>query len=102
MNDQKVLKMYTPSHMKDAQRASITSAVFSHDGSEIIASFSDDDIYLFETNQKEDADAKYRYKGHRNSDTIKGVNFYGSNSDYIVSGSDCGRVFLGKNDPTNR
>lgn len=25
---------------------------------------------------------------------VKGVNFYGANSDFIVSGSDCGRVFF--------
>ena len=27
-------------------------------------------------------------------DTIKGVNFFGPRSEYIVSGSDCGHVFL--------
>ena len=25
---------------------------------------------------------------------VKGVNFYGSESDYIISGSDCGQVFF--------
>jgi WD repeat-containing protein 42A len=25
---------------------------------------------------------------------VKGVNFFGSNSDYVVSGSDCGRIFF--------
>ncbi len=25
---------------------------------------------------------------------VKGVNFYGSNSDFIVSGSDCGKIFF--------
>eukprot|EP00899_Mesostigma_viride_P008401 jgi/Mesvir1/17562/Mv08805-RA.1 len=34
------------------------------------------------------------YKGHRNADTIKGVSFYGPRSEYVVSGSDCGRVFV--------
>jgi DDB1- and CUL4-associated factor 8 len=85
---------------------------------EIIGSYSDDDIYLFDTSQEESTDAKYRYTGHRNTETsktlfnlskrlfrlffrtflfffkVKGVNFYGSNSDYIVTGSDCGRIFL--------
>lgn len=32
--------------------------------------------------------------GHRNGATIKGVNFFGPNSEYIVSGSDCGNVFF--------
>jgi len=36
---------------------------------EIVASYSDDDIYLFDTSQEADKDAKYRYKGHRNSET---------------------------------
>jgi len=26
--------------------------------------------------------------------TVKGVNFYGPKSEYVVSGSDCGNVFL--------
>lgn len=33
-------------------------------------------------------------QGHRNNDTIKGVNFFGPRSEYVVSGSDCGHVFL--------
>ena len=35
-----------------------------------------------------------RYKGHRNRATVKGVNFYGSRSEYIISGSDCGNMFM--------
>jgi len=26
--------------------------------------------------------------------TVKGVNFYGPHSEYVVTGSDCGNVFL--------
>lgn len=26
--------------------------------------------------------------------TVKGVNFYGAKSEYVVSGSDCGNVFI--------
>ena len=36
---------------------------------EIIGSYCDEDIYLFESEQDERKDAKYRYNGHRNSDT---------------------------------
>lgn len=36
------------------------------------------------------------YKGHLNCETVKGVNFYGSKCDYVVSGSDCGRIFIWK------
>uniref|UniRef100_A0A1J3JYK1 DDB1-and CUL4-associated factor 8 n=1 Tax=Noccaea caerulescens TaxID=107243 RepID=A0A1J3JYK1_NOCCA len=34
------------------------------------------------------------YKGHKNSETVKGVNFFGPRSEYVVSGSDCGRIFI--------
>ena len=33
-------------------------------------------------------------QGHRNSATVKGVNFYGPESQYVISGSDCGNIFL--------
>ncbi|EFN62773.1 WD repeat-containing protein 42A [Camponotus floridanus] len=35
-----------------------------------------------------------RYQGHRNSATVKGVNFFGPKSEYIISGSDCGNIFI--------
>lgn len=34
------------------------------------------------------------FKGHRNRDTVKGVSFFGPKSEYVVSGSDCGRIFI--------
>ncbi|KAK8320474.1 hypothetical protein V6Z12_A12G040400 [Gossypium hirsutum] len=34
------------------------------------------------------------YKGHRNCETVKGVSFFGPKSKYVVSGSDCGRIFI--------
>ncbi|KAK7280600.1 hypothetical protein RJT34_25665 [Clitoria ternatea] len=36
------------------------------------------------------------FKGHRNSETVKGVNFFGPKCEYVVSGSDCGRIFIWK------
>ncbi|KAL6209196.1 hypothetical protein ACLB2K_020139 [Fragaria x ananassa] len=36
------------------------------------------------------------YKGHMNSETVKGVNFFGPKCEYVVSGSDCGRIFIWK------
>ncbi|KAL6981071.1 hypothetical protein U1Q18_022702 [Sarracenia purpurea var. burkii] len=36
------------------------------------------------------------YKGHRNRKTVKGVNFFGPKCEYVVSGSDCGRIFIWK------
>jgi WD repeat-containing protein 42A len=34
------------------------------------------------------------FNGHRNNATVKGVNYFGLQSQYIISGSDCGNVFL--------
>ncbi|XP_021903802.1 DDB1- and CUL4-associated factor 8 [Carica papaya] len=34
------------------------------------------------------------YKGHRNCETVKGVSFFGPKCEYVVSGSDCGRIFI--------
>ncbi|PIN25707.1 WD40 repeat protein [Handroanthus impetiginosus] len=39
-------------------------------------------------------DAPQAYKGHRNCETVKGVNFFGPKCEYVVSGSDCGRIFI--------
>ena len=46
-----------------------------------------------------DADEKITpqvFKGHRNCETVKGVNFFGPKCEYVVSGSDCGRIFIWK------
>ncbi|GAB2267816.1 hypothetical protein Dimus_002792 [Dionaea muscipula] len=34
------------------------------------------------------------YKGHRNRATVKGVGFFGPKCEYVMSGSDCGRIFI--------
>ncbi|KAI1976542.1 hypothetical protein LOZ53_006038 [Ophidiomyces ophidiicola] len=34
------------------------------------------------------------YRGHCNVKTVKDVNFFGLNDEYVVSGSDCGNVFI--------
>ena len=34
------------------------------------------------------------FYGHENAQTIKGVSFMGSNSELVVSGSDCGTIFM--------
>lgn len=36
------------------------------------------------------------FKGHRNNETVKGVNFFGPRCEYVSSGSDCGRIFIWK------
>ncbi|XP_042858395.1 DDB1- and CUL4-associated factor 8-like [Penaeus japonicus] len=89
-----VLK-FCPRHLYEAvPTPTVTCAVYSGNGDSILASYNDDDIYLFDTSRSEAADAVHRYSGHRNSATVKGVNFFGPGSQYIVSGSDCGNIFF--------
>ncbi|KAL8184901.1 UNVERIFIED_CONTAM: DDB1- and CUL4-associated factor 8 [Gekko kuhli] len=90
-----VLKKFCPPHLVNSEsKANITCLVYSHDGSELLASYNDEDIYLFNSSHSDGAEYIKRYKGHRNSATVKGVNFYGPKSEFVVSGSDCGHVFL--------
>lgn len=89
-----VLK-FCPRHLYDASPApTVTCAVYSGNGDAIVASYNDDDIYLFDTMQSEAADAVHKYSGHRNNATVKGVNFFGPGSQFVVSGSDCGNIFF--------
>lgn len=71
----------------------VTCAVYNHDGSEILASYNDDDIYIFDTSSQPGT-YKHTYQGHRNGATIKGVSYFGPKSEYVVSGSDCGYVYF--------
>ncbi|XP_028986533.1 DDB1- and CUL4-associated factor 8 isoform X2 [Betta splendens] len=90
-----VLKKFCPSHLVSSEsKTNITCLVYSHDGAELLASYNDEDIYLFDSNHSDGADYRRRYKGHRNNATVKGVNFYGPCSEFVVSGSDCGHIYL--------
>ena len=40
--------------------------MFNYDGSEVIGSYNDDDVYLFKTAHSDGADYRKRYQGHRN------------------------------------
>lgn len=73
---------------------SITCLAYSYDGRELLCSYNDDDIYLFDSTHSSGSNSIRRYEGHRNNQTVKGVNFYGSHSEFVVSGSDCGHVFI--------
>lgn len=80
--------------MKHKRNHHITCAVYNHNGSEILASYSDKDIYLFDTSENDPEKFIHQYQGHRNGATIKGVNFFGPKSEFIVSGSDCGHIYF--------
>lgn len=84
----------------------ITCVAYSHQ-EELLTTYNDELIYLFDnsmslgTSPHRNAEAQVSeipkpqvYEGHRNKKTIKGVNYFGPNSEYIVSGSDCGRIFI--------
>ncbi|KAK6144486.1 hypothetical protein DH2020_021306 [Rehmannia glutinosa] len=83
----------------------ITSLAYSST-SELLASYSHEFIYLFQKNMGWGANPLHPphvyplcapcYTGHKNSLTIKGVNFFGPNDEYVVSGSDCGYIFIWK------
>lgn len=90
----KLLLEMTPTNIKDNKITQITCAVYNHSGSEILASYSDAGIYLFDSRNTKDGEYLHCYEGHINSRTIKGVNFFGTRSEYIVSGSDCGNIFF--------
>lgn len=100
---------YTPQHLIGSGEVHITCVAYSLQ-EELLASYNDEHIYLFEKNMglgpnpkavtiknENISDGGYQvYKGHRNAQTVKGVNFFGPNSEYVVSGSDCGRIFIWK------
>lgn len=94
---------YSPFHLQCTSRnkdpvprakTNITCLVYNHDGRELLCSYNDEDIYLFDATRSSMDEFTRKFKGHRNSATVKGVNFYGPNSEFIVSGSDCGNIFL--------
>ncbi|KYM99984.1 DDB1- and CUL4-associated factor 8 [Cyphomyrmex costatus] len=83
-----------PDHLVRNKHAHVTCAVYNHNGTEILASYNDEDIYLFDRFMSSHVDYAHRYQGHRNSATVKGVNFFGPKSEYVISGSDCGNIFI--------
>ncbi|XP_024033084.1 DDB1- and CUL4-associated factor 8 isoform X1 [Morus notabilis] len=104
---------FCPSHLIGDQRLGITCLAFS-ERSELLVSYNREHIYLFTqemgsgptppspsgvSSSALDVDEKMVpqvYSGHMNFDTVKGVNFFGPKCEYVVSGSDCGRIFIWK------
>lgn len=107
---------FCPTHLIGDRQVGITGLAFS-DQSELLASYNDELIYLFLKDHGLGPNPIDRYlsctmsgaakdlytrpepqayRGHRNRDTLKGVSFYGPSCDYVVTGSDCGRIFMWK------
>ncbi|SPP85256.1 DDB1- and CUL4-associated factor 8 [Drosophila guanche] len=84
----------TPRGVREIKITEITCAVYNHSGSEILASYSDAGIFLYDTRNYKEGEYLHCYEGHVNDRTIKGVNFFGPRSEYVISGSDCGHIFF--------
>ncbi|CAL1372883.1 unnamed protein product [Linum trigynum] len=97
---------FCPPHLIGDEQVGITGLAFS-DRSELLATYNEEFIYLFsrdmglgsnprgKSSTSDDVEkAPQVYKGHRNCETVKGVNFFGPRCEYVVSGSDCGRIFI--------
>ncbi|XP_013111761.2 DDB1- and CUL4-associated factor 8 [Stomoxys calcitrans] len=82
-----------PEHIQEACTPNVTCCVYNNTGNEILASYSEENIYLFNNKNYVSGEYLHCYKGHYNQKTIKGVNFFGPNCEYIISGSDCGNIF---------
>ncbi|KAL3691481.1 hypothetical protein R1sor_005132 [Riccia sorocarpa] len=111
--DVEPVNWFSPVHLMGKNKVHITCVAFSQQD-ELLVSYSDELIYLFDKDmgmgsdpvawQSEHKDSSTSetvqgskpqvYVGHRNARTVKGVNFFGPNTEYVVSGSDCGRIFI--------
>lgn len=99
---------FCPQHLIGKDDVRITAVAYSNT-SELLVSYNDELIYLFQRNMgfgpnvvpspsedlQKPSEAQV-YSGHRNTRTVKGVNFFGPNDEYVVSGSDCGHIFIWK------
>lgn len=112
-----------PNHLKN-KKCSVTGLKYNDRGDSIILSYNDEDIYsmnlvdhnkihyhsfssesatiLPSQNSSAEAieraekhqDYSMKYVGHRNKETIKQVSYFGYRCEYVMSGSDCGHIFL--------
>lgn len=102
------VNVFCPRHLVHSNHVHITGLTYSNT-SELLVSYNDELIYLFQKNmglgpsalslQSEDLqrlEEPQVYLGHRNSQTIKGVSFFGPKDEYVMSGSDCGNIFIWK------
>ncbi|KAL3530622.1 hypothetical protein ACH5RR_009944 [Cinchona calisaya] len=97
-----------PSHLIETHDVHITDLAYSST-SELLVSYNDESIYLFQKNMGlgpsplsvtpeylHNLEKAPVYSGHRNYRTVKGVSFFGPNDEYVLSGSDCGHIFIWK------
>ncbi|XVF69366.1 hypothetical protein PTKIN_Ptkin11bG0075900 [Pterospermum kingtungense] len=102
------VNIFCPRHLVHSNHVHITGLTYSNT-SELLVSYNDELIYLFQKNMglgpspsSLQSEALQRieepqvYLGHRNSQTVKGVSFFGPKDEYVMSGSDCGNIFIWK------
>lgn len=107
-NLDKPINTFCPHHLIETRDVHITGLAYSN-MSELLVSYNDELIYLFQKSMglgpvplsvsREDLnklEEPHVYSGHRNSQTVKGVSFFGPNDEYILSGSNCGHIFIWK------
>ncbi|KAI5131463.1 Melanoma-Associated Antigen B18 [Manis pentadactyla] len=56
-----------------------------YNGTELLASYNDEDIFLFNSSHCDGAQYVKRYKGHRNNAALKDISFYGPRSEFVLS-----------------
>lgn len=97
---------FCPLHLIGSNHVQITGLAFSSQ-SELLVSYNDELIYLFQKNmglggspsaasELNTLEQARVFSGHRNARTVKGVSFFGPNDEYVLSGSDCGHIFIWK------
>ncbi|XP_065865898.1 uncharacterized protein [Euphorbia lathyris] len=107
-NSDRPLDMFCPRHLIDIKSMHITGLAYSNT-SELLVSYNDEFVYLYQRNMGmgpsplslstkdlQKLDEPQVYSGHLNSKTVKGVSFFGPNDEYVMSGSDCGHIFIWK------
>ncbi|KAF8395010.1 hypothetical protein HHK36_018949 [Tetracentron sinense] len=107
-NIDKPVNTFCPHHLIRINNVHITGLAYSNT-SELLVSYNDELVYLFQKNMDmgpnprsirpenlQKLDQPQVYTGHRNSQTIKGVSFFGPGDEYVLSGSDCGHIFIWK------
>ena len=95
-------------------RVCVTGLKYNHSGHDLALSYNDDDVYIFSApcgrceggastttipaatidSEPYGSDYSMVLRGHRNLRTVKQVSFLGDRSEWVVSGSDCGHVFI--------
>ncbi|KAI4322216.1 hypothetical protein L6164_021928 [Bauhinia variegata] len=113
-NCDRPVNTFCPQHLIGSNSVHITGLAYSC-LSELLVTYNDELIYLFQkslglgssplsvtSDDLKKLEEVKVYSGHRNAQTVKGVNFYGSSDNYVVSGSDCGHIFIWNKKDTKR